>query len=180
MESVWFHDGPPVFKFRGIDTISDAERWWGRSQAPASERMPLDAGEFYQADLIGCEVVDRRTGETLGECPRLHEAGGPDCWSLEDELLIPFARAICVEIDPAREADRGRPAGRSEGPESGVIFHVLTIFPEFFEGPFEHGVVKRARDAGRSTSTFTICGTGLQTGTRLWTTVRSAAARAWC
>lgn len=27
-------------------------------------------------------------------------------------------------------------------------FHVLTIFPEFFEGPFAHGVVKRAQDAG--------------------------------
>jgi tRNA (guanine37-N1)-methyltransferase len=29
-----------------------------------------------------------------------------------------------------------------------VKFHVLTIFPEFFEGPFAHGVVKRAKDAG--------------------------------
>jgi tRNA (guanine37-N1)-methyltransferase len=29
-----------------------------------------------------------------------------------------------------------------------VIFHVLTIFPEFFEGPFAHGVVKRAKDSG--------------------------------
>jgi tRNA (guanine37-N1)-methyltransferase len=29
-----------------------------------------------------------------------------------------------------------------------VTFHVLTIFPEFFEGPFAHGVVKRAKDAG--------------------------------
>jgi tRNA (guanine37-N1)-methyltransferase len=29
-----------------------------------------------------------------------------------------------------------------------VIFHVLTIFPEFFGGPFAHGVVKRAQDAG--------------------------------
>jgi tRNA (guanine37-N1)-methyltransferase len=29
-----------------------------------------------------------------------------------------------------------------------VIFHVLTIFPEFFEGPFAHGVVKRGKDAG--------------------------------
>ena len=26
-----------------------------------------------------------------------------------------------------------------------MIFHVLTIFPEFFEGPFAHGVVKRAQ-----------------------------------
>jgi len=30
-----------------------------------------------------------------------------------------------------------------------VIFHVLTIFPEFFVGPFAHGVVKRAQDSGR-------------------------------
>jgi tRNA (guanine37-N1)-methyltransferase len=27
-------------------------------------------------------------------------------------------------------------------------FHVLTIFPEFFRGPFEHGVIQRAREAG--------------------------------
>lgn len=27
-------------------------------------------------------------------------------------------------------------------------FHVLTIFPEFFRGPFEHGVVQRAASAG--------------------------------
>ncbi len=27
-------------------------------------------------------------------------------------------------------------------------FHVLTIFPEFFRGPFEHGVVQRAVEAG--------------------------------
>lgn len=29
-----------------------------------------------------------------------------------------------------------------------MIFHVLTIFPEFFVGPFAHGVVKRAQDSG--------------------------------
>lgn len=29
-----------------------------------------------------------------------------------------------------------------------MIFHVLTIFPEFFRGPFEHGVVARAVESG--------------------------------
>ena len=29
-----------------------------------------------------------------------------------------------------------------------MIFHVLTIFPEFFAGPFEHGVIQRARESG--------------------------------
>lgn len=32
-----------------------------------------------------------------------------------------------------------------------MTFHVLTIFPEFFRGPFEHGVVARAVEAGRLT-----------------------------
>jgi tRNA (guanine37-N1)-methyltransferase len=29
-----------------------------------------------------------------------------------------------------------------------MIFHVLTIFPEFFRGPFEHGVIGKAVEAG--------------------------------
>jgi len=29
-----------------------------------------------------------------------------------------------------------------------VTFHILTIFPEFFEGPFRHGVVAKAAEAG--------------------------------
>jgi tRNA (guanine37-N1)-methyltransferase len=28
-------------------------------------------------------------------------------------------------------------------------FHIVTIFPEFFAGPFEHGVVSRAKSSGR-------------------------------
>src|SRR6185295_16342899 len=30
-----------------------------------------------------------------------------------------------------------------------VIFHVVTIFPEFFEGPFTHGVIARAKEEGK-------------------------------
>jgi len=30
-----------------------------------------------------------------------------------------------------------------------MIFHVLTIFPEFFRGPFDHGVLRKAAEAGR-------------------------------
>jgi tRNA (guanine37-N1)-methyltransferase len=29
-----------------------------------------------------------------------------------------------------------------------VKFHIVTIFPEFFRGPFEHGVIQKAREAG--------------------------------
>ncbi len=30
-----------------------------------------------------------------------------------------------------------------------MTFHVLTIFPEFFRGPFEHGIIQKAQESGR-------------------------------
>ena len=30
-----------------------------------------------------------------------------------------------------------------------MTFHIVTIFPEFFQGPFAHGVVSKAAEAGR-------------------------------
>ena len=29
-----------------------------------------------------------------------------------------------------------------------LAFDVVTIFPDFFEGPFDHGIVRRARERG--------------------------------
>ncbi len=101
VESTWFHNGTLIFKFRGVDTISDAEPLAGAEvRVPMSERAPLEAGEFFQSDLVGCEVVDRRTGESLGRVVGWEDAGGAGLLVVEGGLLIPFARAICVEIDP--------------------------------------------------------------------------------
>jgi 16S rRNA processing protein RimM len=100
VESAWFHDGGLVFKFRGVDTIPAAEKLTGcEVRVPISERVPLEEGEYFESDLVGCEVVDRRTGESLGRVSRLDDAGGRGLLVVGD-LLIPFARAICVEIDP--------------------------------------------------------------------------------
>jgi len=30
-----------------------------------------------------------------------------------------------------------------------VTFHLVTIFPEFFHGPFDHGIIQKARESGR-------------------------------
>ena len=74
--------------------------------------------------------------------------GGAGLLVVDGGLMIPFARSICVEIHPAaRRIAVELPEGLKDL-EPTVIFHVLTIFPEFFEGPFAHGVVKRAADAG--------------------------------
>jgi 16S rRNA processing protein RimM len=101
VEETWFHLNTLVFKFRGVDTISDAELLYGREvRIPASERITLDEGEYFQDDLIGCEVVDRRTGESIGRVTAWDDGGGSGLLVVNGELLIPFARSICVEIDP--------------------------------------------------------------------------------
>ena len=102
VESTWFHQGTLIFKFRGVDTISDAERLNGLEvRIPMGQRTALDPGEFFQSELVGCEVVDRRTGESLGRVSEWQDSGGPGLLVVGGDLLIPFARAICVEIDPA-------------------------------------------------------------------------------
>ena len=106
VESVWLHDGRPVIKFRGIDSISDAEALTGAEvRLPASERMPLEEDEVYQADLIGCAVLERGASQPLGEVTGVQEAGGSNLLEVRmhegGELLVPFARAICVEINVA-------------------------------------------------------------------------------
>jgi 16S rRNA processing protein RimM len=103
VESVWFHDGRPIFKFRGVDTISDAQLLVGAEvRIPLSDRVSPEAGEYFISDLVGCEVYERGTGKLLGCVSGFQECAGPGVLEVEPgNLLIPFARSICVEIEPA-------------------------------------------------------------------------------
>jgi 16S rRNA processing protein RimM len=102
VETTWFHNGALIFKFRGIDTISDAEPLTGcEVRVPMAERAPLEPGEFFQSELIGCEVFDRPSGERIGRVTDWEDGGGAGILVVERHLMIPFVRAICVEIDPA-------------------------------------------------------------------------------
>jgi len=117
IESFWMHGGRLVFKFAGIDNISDAEVWHGAElRIPAAERAPLDEGEFYYSDLIGCDVWDIRSGDRLGSVAAVQEFGGPSgTLELDSGMLIPFARSICVNIEPkARRIDVQLPEGLRE------------------------------------------------------------------
>ena len=116
VESVWEHGTALVFKFRGIDNISDAEVWRGAEvRVPVADREPLDEGEFYFSDLVGCEVWDRKLGDRVGCVTAIREFGGPGLLELDTGLLIPYARAICVKIDPAaRRIDVELPEGLRE------------------------------------------------------------------
>jgi 16S rRNA processing protein RimM len=103
VERSWIHGGNVVLKFRGVDSRTDAEALEGAEiWIPMEARPPAPDGEFYLSDLIGCKVLTRE-GKELGDVEGWQEYGGPPLLEVGGarEILIPFVRAICVDIDQA-------------------------------------------------------------------------------
>jgi 16S rRNA processing protein RimM len=103
VECVWHHDGRPVFKFEGVDSISDAEVWEGSDiLVPEAERAKPEVGEFSHADLIGCAVWEDGKDQPLGVVSDVLEYGSAPLLQVDAggrEVLVPLAREICHEID---------------------------------------------------------------------------------
>jgi 16S rRNA processing protein RimM len=102
VERTWMHGDQLIFKFKGIDTISAAERLAGAHVAiPMDQRAPAPPGEYYESDLIGCELIE--SGKILGTVCAFEETGGTPLLVITrpngKEFLIPFAKSICTKID---------------------------------------------------------------------------------
>lgn len=102
IEKFFFQKGRIVLKFAGFDTIEAAEALRGVEicirEVDAAE---LDEDEFFDWQLEGCEV-ETISGEKIGSVVELLRTGGTEVLvvkSSEKEYLIPFAGAICVDVD---------------------------------------------------------------------------------
>lgn len=112
VERVWHHGGRPVFKFEGVDSISDAEVWEGADiLVPEAERARPEEGEFSHADLIGCAVWEDGKDSPLGVVVGILEYGSAPLLEVDAagrEILVPLAREICWEIDVERKIIRAK------------------------------------------------------------------------
>jgi 16S rRNA processing protein RimM len=119
VERTWVHGDRVIFKFKGVDTITAAERLAGADvQVPLDERPAIPEGEYYQSDFVGCQVVDQ-SGRLLGTVVDFQETGGVPLLEIRTqdgkELLIPFAKALLTNIDLERKRiDVNLPAGLDE------------------------------------------------------------------
>lgn len=101
------HQGRLVLKLRGVDSIAAARELAGAElRIPRRERPQAPPGEYYHDDLVGCEVFERRSLRRIGRVSGWLEAGGSGLLEVagcspEQEILIPFARSVCVEINTA-------------------------------------------------------------------------------
>lgn len=126
LENFWFLRSRMVMKFRGVDSINEAEALRGFEVAiPAEERAPLGAGSVYVSDLIGCRVVDlNRDGAEVGEIVDVDRDSSStellvvrrsDRREGDEELLVPFVTEYLVRVDAAnRQVEMRLPEGLLE------------------------------------------------------------------
>jgi 16S rRNA processing protein RimM len=117
LEEYWFHKGQVVLKFKGVDSITEAERLAGcEIQVPRSERAVLEEGTLYVSDLVGCAVYNtglqvgtvQEVQFSAGEAPLLVVKGAK-------EHLIPFAAEYIEKILlPDRRVEMKLPEGMLE------------------------------------------------------------------
>lgn len=113
------YSGRLALRFAGVESATAAEPLTsGRVCVSRKARPAAPEGEIWLSDLTGCEVEDASTGRRLGRVTGWQEYGGPFV-TLEvtrepggDVALVPFVKAICVDVDlPGRKIRIDPPEG---------------------------------------------------------------------
>ena len=99
--------GHLVARFRGIEDRGAAERLANvRLFVPRERLPPLEADEFYHADLIGLSAV-KADGSEIGTVVAVHDFGAGDILELAPRgggtsIMVPFTAAFVPKVDIAR------------------------------------------------------------------------------
>ncbi len=118
---VRFHQGRPIVRLAGVDTMDDAAALAGTDLwLPEAELAPLPDGTFYRHELIGCEVRDV-AGTVLGRVTGVEGSLDRSYLVIEGHMMIPLVSGICVGVDirarrvivdpPEGLVDLNRPSG---------------------------------------------------------------------
>ncbi len=109
VEYTRWHKKGIVFKFAGIDSISEAEALVGNQVLLDPTGLPpLEEGTYYQFDLIGCRAVDE-SGAFLGRVVRVDDFGGNQLLAIqpeskpEEEFWVPFSKEHVCKVECTRK-----------------------------------------------------------------------------
>ena len=102
IERFFFQKDRIVLKFAGVDSIEAAETLRNAEVCvDEADAVELEEDEYFDWELEGCEV-ETVDGEMLGSVREVLRTGGTEVLIVDGaakELMIPFAEAICVEVD---------------------------------------------------------------------------------
>lgn len=103
IESVRFFKQMVILKFKGIDTLNEAEIYKGKDLLVTRENaVPLAENEYFIYDIIGAEVVSEE-GEPIGTLTEVLATGANDVYVVETvegkEILLPVINDCVKDID---------------------------------------------------------------------------------
>lgn len=95
------HIGGQLFiKFAGIDSRESARALTNKFlTVDRKDAAPLNVGEFYTFDIIGCEVFD--DDKKLGTVTNVLKTGSNDIFEVDGNILIPALKSVVKSIDIA-------------------------------------------------------------------------------
>lgn len=103
IKNVKYQKNNIIVKFLELNDISEAELLKNSVVMTDREQLgELDDGEYYIADLIGCEVVSE-AGEVYGKLSDVLPTGSNDVYVVKREakrdLLIPVIDDVVIDVD---------------------------------------------------------------------------------
>ena len=104
VENVKYISGDIFIKFVGIDSREVAKTLTNKLlKVDRKNVAPLDEGEFYTFDIIGCEVFDG--DKFFGEVTEVLKTGSNDVFQVqgEREILIPALKSVVKKINVAEK-----------------------------------------------------------------------------
>ncbi len=109
IENFFFQKNRIVLKFKNFDSIEAAQALINAEICvPESGAVELEEGEFFDWELAGC-AVETLEGEFIGTVREVMRTGGTENLVVADDTkdyLIPFAEAICPEVDVEKKLIR--------------------------------------------------------------------------
>ena len=103
IEEVKYHKNQVLIKFKGIETIEQAEKLKNAIlEIDRKDAIPLEEGEYFIADLLESEVYSDE-GEKIGILYDIYNTGSNDIYVVKDELgkqiLLPGISDVIKEVD---------------------------------------------------------------------------------
>ena len=100
VEEVKHINGQIFMKFTGVDSRESARALTNKFlTVDRKDAAPLDDGEFYTFDIIGCEVFDG--DKKLGTVTNVLKTGSNDVFEVDGNILIPALKSVVRSIDIA-------------------------------------------------------------------------------
>lgn len=100
VEEVKHISGQLFMKFAGVDTREAAKTLTNKFlTVDRKDAAPLNDGEFYTFDIIGCEIFDGN--EKLGTVTNVIKTGSNDVFEVDGKILIPALKSVVQSIDIA-------------------------------------------------------------------------------